>query len=100
MIIIFVIFITGLHKKPQGCGASVASAAGPFATKKKTASKENGLEVNAETMKCVFMSWKNNAGQNNNINVVDRSFENVINFSSLKTILPNQNYLHEKLKAD
>jgi hypothetical protein len=26
-------FITGLHKKPQGCGASVASAAGPFSTK-------------------------------------------------------------------
>jgi hypothetical protein len=29
MIIIIVIFITGLHKKPHGCGASVASAAGP-----------------------------------------------------------------------
>jgi hypothetical protein len=27
------IFITGLHKKPQGCGASVASAAGPFIIK-------------------------------------------------------------------
>ena len=24
------ILITGLHNKPQGCGASVASAAGPF----------------------------------------------------------------------
>jgi hypothetical protein len=23
-------FITGLHTKPQGCGVSVASAAGPF----------------------------------------------------------------------
>jgi hypothetical protein len=34
-IIIIVIFITGLHKNPQGCGASVASAAGPFTTKKK-----------------------------------------------------------------
>jgi hypothetical protein len=30
----FIIF-TGLHNKPQGCGASVASAAGPFTTKKK-----------------------------------------------------------------
>jgi endogenous inhibitor of DNA gyrase (YacG/DUF329 family) len=30
IIIIIVIFIIGLHKKPQGCGASVASAAGPF----------------------------------------------------------------------
>jgi hypothetical protein len=29
-----IIFITGLQKKPLGCSASVASAAGPF-TKKK-----------------------------------------------------------------
>jgi hypothetical protein len=28
-----IIFITGLHNKPQGCGESVASAAGPFTTK-------------------------------------------------------------------
>jgi hypothetical protein len=35
IIIIIVIFITGLHKKPQCCGASVASAAGPFTTKRK-----------------------------------------------------------------
>jgi hypothetical protein len=35
-IIITTIFITGLHKKPQGCGASVAPAAGPSTTKKKT----------------------------------------------------------------
>ena len=27
-----IIFITWLHNKPQGCGASVASAAGPFTT--------------------------------------------------------------------
>jgi hypothetical protein len=28
-------FITGLHNKPQGCGASVESAAGSFTTKRK-----------------------------------------------------------------
>jgi hypothetical protein len=28
-----IIFITGLHNKPQGCGAYVASTAGPFTTK-------------------------------------------------------------------
>jgi hypothetical protein len=33
--IIIFICITGLHKKPHGCGASLASAAGPFTTKKK-----------------------------------------------------------------
>jgi hypothetical protein len=33
-IIIIFILITGLHNKPQGCGASVASAVGPFFTLK------------------------------------------------------------------
>jgi hypothetical protein len=33
VIIFLFIFITGLHNKPEGCGASVASAAGPFITK-------------------------------------------------------------------
>jgi hypothetical protein len=32
---IIFIFIIGLHNKPHGCSASVASAAGPFTTKKK-----------------------------------------------------------------
>jgi hypothetical protein len=41
---IITIFITGLHKKPQGCGASVASAAGPFTTKKK---KDRVKQINA-----------------------------------------------------
>jgi hypothetical protein len=35
LIIFLFIFITGLHNKPSGCGASVVSAAGPF-NKKKT----------------------------------------------------------------
>jgi hypothetical protein len=30
------IFVTGLHDKPQGCGASVASAAGPSALANKS----------------------------------------------------------------
>jgi hypothetical protein len=29
------LLITGLHNKPQGCGASVASAAGPFIKRTK-----------------------------------------------------------------
>jgi hypothetical protein len=36
LIIFLFIFITGLHKKPQGCCASVVSTAGPFITKKST----------------------------------------------------------------
>jgi hypothetical protein len=38
--IIIIIVITGLHKKPQSCGASVASGAGPDTTKKKKATRE------------------------------------------------------------
>jgi hypothetical protein len=34
--IIICIFIIGLHNKPHGCSASVASAAGPLTTKKKS----------------------------------------------------------------
>jgi hypothetical protein len=30
-----IIIVTGLHNKPQGCGASVASAAGALQRKKK-----------------------------------------------------------------
>jgi hypothetical protein len=37
------IFITGCHNKPQDCGASVASAAGPFTTKKKYPSHDMAL---------------------------------------------------------
>jgi hypothetical protein len=39
--IIFIV-ITGLHKKPQGCGASVISAVGPFTTK-EIAEVRNGM---------------------------------------------------------
>jgi hypothetical protein len=35
LIIFLFIFITGLHNKPQGCGTSVASAAGPFSSTTK-----------------------------------------------------------------
>ena len=34
LIIFITVFITGLHNKPQSCGASVAPAAGHFTTKK------------------------------------------------------------------
>jgi hypothetical protein len=36
IIIIIVIFITGLRKKPQGCGVPVSSAVGPFTTNMNT----------------------------------------------------------------
>jgi hypothetical protein len=41
-----IIFITGLHNKSQGCGASVASAAGTFTTKRKLAEKNDMYTLN------------------------------------------------------
>jgi hypothetical protein len=43
IIIIIVISITGLHKKPQGCGASVASAAGPLTKKTQLKTCDDGI---------------------------------------------------------
>jgi hypothetical protein len=40
-----IIFITGLHNKPQRCGASVASAAGPFTTKKQIVKKNRHTDL-------------------------------------------------------
>jgi hypothetical protein len=40
-----IIFVTELHNNPQGCGASVASAAGPF---KKNKINEN-KQINKKT---------------------------------------------------
>jgi hypothetical protein len=43
--------ITGLHNKPHGCGASVASAAGPFTKEKKIQkAKSKGLSVNVSRL--------------------------------------------------
>jgi hypothetical protein len=41
------------------------------------ACKEVGLEVNVEKTKYMLMSRHQNAGQNHNIKIDDRSFENV-----------------------
>jgi hypothetical protein len=57
LIIIF-LFITGLYNKPQGCGASVASAAGPFCTHTqnstlKEQAKQRGVPSLDKTL-CLF----------------------------------------------
>jgi hypothetical protein len=51
---IIIIFIIGLHNKPQGCGASVASAAGPFTTKKNFTHGERAPLVHTEPLKTKF----------------------------------------------
>jgi hypothetical protein len=63
------------------------------------ASKEVGLEVNAEKTKYMLVSRDQNAGQNREIKIGKRSFENVSQFKYLGTTVTNQNLLQEKIKG-
>jgi hypothetical protein len=63
------------------------------------ASKEIGLEVNAEKTKYMVMSRDQNAGQNGNIHIGNKSFETVEQFKYLGTTLTNQISIHEEIKS-
>ena len=63
------------------------------------ASKETGLEVNAEKTKYMVMSRDQNAGQNGYIQIGNKSFETVEQFKYLETTLMNQNSMHEEIKS-
>jgi hypothetical protein len=63
------------------------------------ASKEIGLEVNAEKTKCMVMSGDQNAGQNHNIKLDNKSFERVEQFKYLGTTLPDLNSIKEEIKS-
>jgi hypothetical protein len=63
------------------------------------ASKEIGLEVNAEKTKCMVMSRNQNAAHNHNIKTYNKSFEGVGEFKYLGTTLTNQNSIHEEIKS-
>jgi hypothetical protein len=55
-----IIFMTGLHNKPQSCGASVAPAAGPFTTKQSEhlgALERHGKSVSLSTIR-VNPEWR------------------------------------------
>jgi hypothetical protein len=72
--------------------------------KKKTetindASREVGLEVNAEKTKYMLMSRHQNAGQNHYMKIANRSFENVAQFTYLGAKVTNQNLIHEEIKS-
>jgi hypothetical protein len=62
------------------------------------ASKEFGLEVNADKIKYMLLSHHQNAGQNIDIKTANRSFENVEQFKYLGRTVTNQNFIQEKIK--
>jgi hypothetical protein len=55
------------------------------------ASRDIGLEINAEKTKYMIMSCHPNSGQNQNIRIADESFEKVAKFKYLGTTLSNRN---------
>jgi hypothetical protein len=63
------------------------------------ASKEIGLEVNAEKTKYMVMSRNQSAGQNHNRKIDNECFERVEQFKYLGTTLTNLNSIHEEIKS-
>jgi hypothetical protein len=62
------------------------------------ASKEVHLEVNAEKTKYMLLSRHRNAGQNHDVKMGNRCFENVAQFRCLGTTITNQNLIYEEIK--
>jgi sorting nexin-29 len=63
------------------------------------ASRDVGLEINAEETKYMIMSRHRNSGQNQNIRIANESFENVAKFKYLGTTLTTQNDIHDEIKS-
>jgi hypothetical protein len=63
------------------------------------ASKEAGLEVNAEKSKCMLMSHNQKVGQKHNIKEANRSFTDVAKLKYQAITLTDQNCMHEEKKS-
>ena len=62
------------------------------------ATKEIGLEVNADKTKYTIMSRDQNAGLSHSMKTDNTSIERVEEFKYLGTTLTNQNYIQEEIK--
>jgi sorting nexin-29 len=63
------------------------------------ASRDIGLEINAEKTKYMIMSRHPNSGQYQDIRIVNESFENVTKFKYLGATLTNQNGIHDEIRS-
>jgi hypothetical protein len=63
------------------------------------ASRDIGLEINAEKTKYMIMSRHPNSGQNQNIRIANESHGNVEKFKYLGTELTNQNDIYDEIKS-
>jgi hypothetical protein len=63
------------------------------------ASRDASIEVNTEKTKYMIMSRHPNSGQNQNIRIVNESFENMTKCRHLGTTLTNQNDIHDEIKS-
>jgi hypothetical protein len=64
------------------------------------ASKEVGLEVNAEKTKYMLLSRHQNAGLNQDMKISSRSFETMEQFTCLGTTITKKNFIQEEIKGD
>jgi hypothetical protein len=62
------------------------------------ASKEVGLEISVEKTKYMLLSRHQNVGQNRDIKITNRLFENVSEFKYLGMTVANQNLIQEEIK--
>jgi hypothetical protein len=59
-----------------------------------------GLDVNTEKTKYIVMCRHQSTGQNHNLLIVNKSYENVVKCKYSETKVKNQNYIHEVIRSD
>jgi hypothetical protein len=63
------------------------------------ARREDGVEVNTEKTRYMVVSRHQNVGQSHNLQIANKSHENVEKFKSLRAAVTNKNYIHEEIKS-